>query len=36
MAHLRRKSLVLTILIILVLGATACTRSASTPPSINR
>jgi len=32
MAHLRRKKLVLALVIILVLGVTACTRSASTPP----
>ena len=32
MAHLRRKTLVLSLLIVLVLGVAACTRSASTPP----
>ncbi len=32
MAHLRRKKLVLALVIILVLGVAACTRSASTPP----
>jgi LysM repeat protein len=32
MAHLRRKNLVLALVIILVLGIAACTRSASTPP----
>ena len=32
MAHLRRRNLVLALVIILVLGVAACTRSASTPP----